>query len=577
LNIKTNPKFSRSCFETDVCIVGAGPAGLTLARELSILDLRICVLEAGGEKPDPMTADLNAGEVESPHGYLAETLFIGRRRQLGGTANLWRHELHGRRGKFLRCVALEEIDFEQRDWIPLSGWPFTRRDLAPFYVRAHQLCGIGPFGRTADEWGRRSADGSQPWQTGALESIVSQFGKASLFEKEYLAALKNAANVSIFPSSVVLKLKRDELCSDVISSLEVAHADGHRFVVKAKVVVLAAGGLENARILLLNEVTGNGGSSAQHDMIGRCFMDHPSIALGRLKPFSKDIYDRAAFYDQHDVGGVPIMGMLRLRPEVMRREKLLNAYAVLLPCFRNLRSNFPIVTREIMTKAPHFLMRRLFLGIQPSVPGGNSGVPLSLYQRLLEGYFLERRTGWSKLARKSRRLGDIVVRSLVEQSPNPDNRIVLGDLVDRLGQRRLKVHWRWSEFDLHSIQRTQEIFQQEFAAAGIGVFTPMKPSASGRPWAFNSPHHFMGTTRMHVDPRQGVVDANSRVHGFQNLFVTGSSVFPTGGFANPTLTIVALAIKLSDHLRQLLTGMNAPLPDPSTSSATLRVCLKNHE
>jgi choline dehydrogenase-like flavoprotein len=171
---------------------------------------------------------------------------------------------------------------------------------------------------------------------------------------------------------------------------------------------------------------------------------------------------------------------------------------------------------------------------------------------LLERYYTERRSGWSRLSNKARRFGKIGVRSLVEQSPNPANRIVLGDEKDILGQRRAKIYWRWSELDLHSISRTQEIFRQEFASAGIGVFTPTKASETGMPREFSSPHHFMGSTRMHNDPRQGVVDANCRVHGLQNLFITGSSVFPTGGFANPTLTIIALALRLSDHLRKLL-------------------------
>jgi len=144
------------------------------------------------------------------------------------------------------------------------------------------------------------------------------------------------------------------------------------------------------------------------------------------------------------------------------------------------------------------------------------------------------------------------VRSLVEQSPDPANRIVLSDELDQLGQRRIKIFWRWNELDLNSIRRTQEIFRQEFATAGIGTFTPTKASALGKPLAFSSPHHFMGATRMHDDPRRGVVDANCRVHGLQNLFIAGSSVFPTGGFANPTLTVVAMTLRLAEHLNHKL-------------------------
>jgi choline dehydrogenase-like flavoprotein len=558
----------KSLFETDVCIVGTGPAGMTLARELSKFDLRICLLESGGQKPDPQVADLNTGEVESIHGYRAETLYVGRRRQLGGTSNIWRHTLHGRSGKFLRCLPLDEIDFERRDWIPLSGWPFSRCELTPFYVRACQTCGIGPFGRTANDWQRESA-ASQPWQTDAFESVVSQFGEASVFKIDCLAELKKIANVSIFPGSVLLNLNTDDQRPDMISSVEAVQVDGRRFVVKARFVVLAAGGVENARILLLNEATRNGGPGNQHDMVGRCFMDHPSIELGKLIPSSGAIYERATFYDQHFANLVPIMGMLHLRPVVMRREKLLNACAVLVPHFANLRWNLPAVIKEIAAKGPRNLMRRFLPEKRRNASDENLGEQLSLRQYLLERYYTERRSGWSRLTHKARRFGSFGVRSLVEQSPDPANRIVLGDELDCFGQRRVKVYWRWSELDLHSIRRTQEIFREEFASAGIGAFTPTKASDSGMPRVFCSPHHFMGATRMHDDPHHGVVDPNCRIHGLQNLFIAGSSVFPTGGFANPTLTVIALALRLADHLRGLFTETKSLLPKPESMPAAV--------
>lgn len=554
----------KSSLIADVCIVGTGPAGLSLARELSKTDLRICVLESGGRKADAAMADLNTGGVESPQGYQAETLRVGRRRQLGGSANLWNHELRGQRGKFIRCVALDEIDFERRDWIPLSGWPFSLRDLAPFYERAHQACRIGPFGRSAEAWWHGKSASAPPLRIKALESVVTQFCSADIFQKDYQAELDKAANVRLFTQSVLLNLRTEKKSPDVISSVEVARADGSRFVVKARLVVLAAGGLENTRILLLNEATRNGGPGNQHDLVGRCFMDHPSITLGTLTPSSAGVYDRTTFYDQHFVNGVPIMGQLRLSSEVMRREKLLNACAVLVPHFKNLRSNLPAVIKQIAAKGPRYLAGRLWPEPQPQLqyqydsPFENEEVPLSLRQRLLEGYYSERFCGWSRVNDKARHFGEIGVRSLVEQSPDLANRIVLGGDVDAFGQQRLKLFWRWSEIDLRSIRRTQEVLRDEFSAAGMGVFTPTRESAGAKPRVFFSPHHFMGTTRMHDNPRHGVVDANCRVHGLQNLFVTGSSVFPTGGFANPTLTIVALALRLSDHLHYLLTNQKPP-------------------
>src|ERR1700738_3512999 len=159
----------------DVCIVGSGPAGITLAREISRSGLRVCLLESGGHKPAEDTQNLNAGAVDSAHGYREQTLRDGRPRQFGGTANLWNHEVRGESTRHIRYVPLDEIDFECRDWVPESGWPFSRREIQPFYERAQQVCGIGKF---EDRSGAREpwAKKSQPWQTEKIESVISLFG-----------------------------------------------------------------------------------------------------------------------------------------------------------------------------------------------------------------------------------------------------------------------------------------------------------------------------------------------------------------------------------------------------------------
>jgi choline dehydrogenase-like flavoprotein len=142
---------------------------------------------------------------------------------------------------------------------------------------------------------------------------------------------------------------------------------------------------------------------------------------------------------------------------------------------------------------------------------------------------------------------------------------VLQEQTDAYGQRKIKVLWRWNELDLRSIRQAQKIFGEELEAAGIGNFIPVEEMAGSRPRQFSSPHHFLGTTRMHQNPRNGVVDADCRVHGVPNLFISGSSVFPTGGFANPTLTVVALALRLANQLRsELGSSLNIQTQPAST-------------
>lgn len=524
--------------EFDVCVVGSGPAGLTLAREMARGGQRVCILESGGKNLAENTQDLNSAHVESEHGYREQPLRDGRRRQLGGSANLWNHELRGESEQYIRYVQLDETDLEPRDWVPESGWPMTRNELQPYYDQAAAVCGIAPFRNGAEDW---KTDGKTPWQTKRVETVVSQFGFAKVFLDDYRRELVRHERVTILLHACALELRMEPL-SRRITSVKVG-SGVNAFEVRSKTFVLAAGGLENARILLLQNAIQPGGLGNQNDMVGRCFMDHPSITLGTLRPHSAEIFRQAGFYDQHNVDGHPIMGKLHIRPEVQRREKMLNLCAVLVPHFSSLRANGSAVLRQLLVKGPKFLWQRRGASGQ-NADDGQPAQPLR--QRLLEGYYSECFCGWSRLNGLEKHFGEFGVRSLVEQSPDRSNRVLLGDDVDALGQRKLNVHWRWNSLDLESIRKAQEIFRAELA--GVGIFTPVEERAGNLPRHFYSPHHFMGTTRMHENPRNGVVDAHGRVHDVPNLYIAGSSVFPTGGFANPTLTIIATTLRLAEHL-----------------------------
>jgi choline dehydrogenase-like flavoprotein len=533
----------------DVCIVGSGPAGTTLAREISRAGLRVCVLESGGQKSVEEAQSLNVGVVDSPHGYPEQVLQEGRRRQFGGTANLWNHRSRGATNRHIRYVQLDEIDFERRDWVPESGWPFGRRELQPFYERARQVCGIGKYAHPAGA-GENGKKGNQPWQTEAIESVISQLGSSKIFLERYRRELVGDERVTVILRAVLLQLQMDPL-SRTITSAEVGAPDGRKFRVRARAFVLAAGGLENARILLLQDALQPGGLGNQHDMVGRCFMDHPQIKLGTLIPASSAIFRQSRFYDQRIVDGQAVIFQLHIRPEVMRREKMLNLCAALVPHFKNLRAHGPAVLHQLLVRVPRYLWRQILAQPRQS-PQTSWEPPRSLRRRLLEDYYSEGCCGWSRLSWMEHRFGEFAVRSLVEQSPDRSNRIILQGQTDAFGQRKIKVLWRWNELDLRSIRRAQQIFREELSLAGIGSFIAAEETIGDQPRPFNSPHHFVGTTRIHDNPRNGVVDADCRVHDVSNLFIAGGSTFPTGGFANPTLTIVALALRLATHLRSEL-------------------------
>jgi choline dehydrogenase-like flavoprotein len=526
----------------DVCIVGSGPAGITLAREISRSGFRACILEAGGPKPAKETQNVNEGAVESAHGYREQTLWEGRRRQFGGTANLWNHKVRGGSDRHIRYVPLDEIDFERRDWVPESGWPFSRQKIRPFYERAQEVCGIGKFDYRAG--GRETATNNHPpWQTEKIESVVSQFGSSEIFLEHYRRALVQDEQVTVMLRATLFQLEMDPL-SRTITAAQVVTPDGRTVRIRAQTFVLAGGGLENARILLLQDAWQPGGIGNQHDMVGRCFMDHPQIKLGTLIPSSSAVFRQAWSYDQHEVGDQTVMYKLHIRPEVMRQEKMLNLCAVLVPHFKNLRANSPAVLHQLLVRGPRFLWRHRSAAHRDGPELSRE----SLRQRLLEQYYSEGCCGWSRDGRLERRFSEFAIRSLVEQSPDRSNRIMLQEQTDAWGQRKIKVLWRWNELDLRSIRQAQQIFCEELATARIGTFIPVEETIGSEPRQFSSPHHFLGTTRMHDNPRNGVVDANCRVHDVANLFIAGSSVFPTGGFANPTLTIVALTLRLATHL-----------------------------
>ncbi len=224
--IDINTQVPDDLLQFDVCIVGSGPAGITLAREISRAGLRVCLLESGGHKSAAKIQDLNAGAVDSTHGYREEPLWEGRRRQFGGTANLWNHRIRGESARHIRYLPLDEIDFEQRDWVPESGWPFSRRDIEAFYERAEQVCGIKKFDYRSGtlETGTKNY---RPWQSEKIESVVSQFGLSRIFLEHYRRELVCDQRVTVILHAVLLQLQMDPL-SRAITSGQAAAPDGRK-------------------------------------------------------------------------------------------------------------------------------------------------------------------------------------------------------------------------------------------------------------------------------------------------------------------------------------------------------------
>jgi choline dehydrogenase-like flavoprotein len=514
---------------TDLCVVGAGPAGICLAREFLGGSVRVCVLEAGGRTVERRRQRQSRGQSV---GYPLHLLDRSRVRAFGGASRHWPPD-EGMAGR-----PLDPIDFEAREGIAWSGWPFDRAHLDPWYARAQAACQLGPFDYRAATWGGPDS-GPLPALDGVeLETTVFQHGATS-FEGR-LDELAASANVTLVLHARVVGLATGADPGRV-DRVEVARDDGSRLWVVPRVVVLATGGIENPRLLLLSGRDRRGGLGNDHDLVGRCFAERLSARTGYVAGASPALVRQAAFYEVHPVRGTRVQGALRLTDAVQRRRQLRNC------AFFLLARPAPMTGEAVRSLATMVKGR-----VRRPLPGGLGAHLRNLATGLPD-------LGALAAARLRRRAADgevLVLRAQAEQAPNLGSRVTLGSRRDDLGLPVARVDWRVSDDDRASIRASQQVLDATLAAAGLGrVALPL--GDEDPPALFEGNFHHLGTTRIHPDPARGVVDADCRVHGVANLYVAGSSVFPTFGCSNPTLTLVALALRLAGHLRERLAGPDA--------------------
>lgn len=507
---------SEEIIETDICIVGAGTAGITLARELIGRDFKVCLLESGGRETDQKTQALYQGKNIGLPYYDLDT---ARARYYGGSSNRWHVDLGDNRFG-LRLRPFDEIDFEYRDWVPHSGWPFAKAHLDLYYDRAQEICQITPLTFAAEDWADPETRPLLPLPQDTVQTIIYKFGWRGPFIHQYTRETEQAGNITTILYANVLEIETDDLAQNV-TGLKVATIAGNRFQIAAKLYVLANGGIEIPRLMLLSNKVQTAGLGNQHDLVGRFFMEHSHFWSGTFVPADATLPRRTALYNRiNRVNDVPVMGKLALNPEVIRREKLLNQNIQLMP--------------KVVSRAIKF----------PDVPANGRK------RSLVNVYRKGRRVLENKVMVRSG-VDVFVFANMSEQLPNPDSRVLLGEEKDIFGQNCSQLDWRVTELDIWSIRRTQEIVGEALARAGLGQ-TIIKLKNDKPPRNLHGGYHHMGTTRMHTNPKEGVVDVNGRVHSISNLYIAGPSVFPTGGYANPVLTLVALTVRLADHLKIVL-------------------------
>ena len=498
--------------QTTVCVIGSGFSGAIVAVELAVAGIDVLVLESGSEGPDHrLDAMLDRVDVSG-----GTELHFGFARQLGGASNLWAG----------RLAAFDPIDFERREWIPHSGWPISRNDLDPYYTRAGDILGIP--GSSLLHAPRHTRPGFLSADRIELKSF--QWAGKPFHAGDYLkAAARKTETLRVLMNAPVIRLaERDNAGS--VEAAEIALPNGETARVQAKHFVIAAGGIQTPRLLLNSTSVRPAGIGGDHGVVGRYLSTHPKANMASVvlrKPVSTG---HPLFSDQPLSGGMVRYGVGFTAASQTER-RLLNHYVQFLP-FAEYRANrlFDAFRGSAAFNSPLIDRSPLISGMLP----GAGKIAFEMMGRL---------GGIQRRARK------FVLRAFLDQYPNPENRVTLSEKKDKNGMPLANATWTFSEKDRASVIDFFELLGRELQPGAIKRvdYNRLKTTED---WPLIGIHsHFMGTTRMGHDPRTSVTTKDCRIHGSDNVFVAGPSLFPAYGYANPVYSIAALSLRLADHLK----------------------------
>ncbi len=526
---------SGTTIDSDICIVGAGAAGIALALQFAASDLRVCLLESGGLDAASATQALAEGDSV---GTLYSPLDTLQLRFFGGNTNAW--------GGWFR--GFDDIDFRQRGWVDDSGWPFAERALAPYLERVHALCEV-PSCDYAVPSIASIADLSArliPFDPARLETVLYRFSAPTRFGQVYRQAIETSRTVKCLLNAHALKVETTEDARRV-TAVEVGSLTGGRLKVAARIVILAAGAIENARLLLLSNDAAPRGLGNHYDLVGRYLMDHPHLRRMLLpgpQRFPFGLYGP----NLRDRGFA--LG-LSIPPALQQKERMLNYKASIYPVFYGQSSRGWESFRDLVLKVSRKWRTDPYDRMQLPFKRKSAGLKqLAALALRFDGAVL----GALAQALKSESLiSGLVLESKPEQAPNRASRVTLQHHRDPFGLPRARVDWRLLPIDRQTTVSAEAIIDAELRRLGLGRLAPLAVHERDRwPAGFAGGWHQIGTTRAHADPRRGVVDGNCQVYGVGNLFVAGASVFPTGGSVSPMPTLLALALRLADHVKQIL-------------------------
>ncbi len=496
---------NNAIIEGDICIVGAGAAGISMALDFMNTKYKVVLLESGGFEYDSRLQELNDG---STSGQKYFPLQSTRLRYFGGTTGHWTG----------LCTPLDSLDFKKREHVPNSGWPITKTDLDPFYERAQKTLQLGPYNYEYSYWkNQRPNLIAYPLDENIIRTKIWQINP-SRFGSLYRDSIINAPNIHLYTYASAINIDANETAS-AVDSILITNESGKKQEVRAKYFVMACGAIQNARLLLSSRKQATNGLGNDFDVVGRYFMEHLDIKAGELwlfETFETDLYSWG-----------PTKAELALTEGTQFKNKTLNA---------------TVSVHSPLAVGKH---------VKPLIETWQDNDPRKALEQT------DNRSLMSKILRLKSKISQPTAFDMdcnAEQAPNPNSRITLSDEIDYFGVQKVHLRWELTPLDKHSIRSTLALIGQQMGASGLGRVKLKEfledESDTGFPELVSGGFHHMGTTRMHDDPKKGVVDANCMVHGMTNLFIAGSGCFPTSGAANPTLTLIALSHRLSDYLKE---------------------------
>jgi len=538
-----------SVLKADVCIVGTGAAGVSLALQLMDSGLDVIVLEAGGDKEEKETQSLYDGETVDEAMHCPPDKY--RQRRFGGSTTIWGG----------RCIPFDPIDLEQRPWIANSGWPVSYDEVAPYFEPATRISEAGE-----NDYDGRSAFGPNPpemfkgFRSDRITTdTLERFSLPSNFGARYRHRLAAAQKLRLFTyaNAIGIELNRD---GTQARAIRVGTLAGNRFSVEAKSIVLATGGLETPRLLLASREVHKQGIGNAHDVVGRYYQCHIAGNVGDLKIDGPVSNVRHGY--ELSPEGIYCRRRLSLLPEEQRKRQVGNMVARLhFPTIIDPSHHIGVLSGLYMAKffISYEYSKRLHGGDEATLGRYLAHARNIVFDSVDTLGFLSHWIRKRTLA--TRKFPSVILRNKSnrfslevhgEQEPRADSRVLLmDDKLDPFGMPRLRVDWRYSPKDIETVRVTLDVIGEELKRKGVGTlsYNPETLEKDVMRYGAYGGHH-VGTTRMGTDLRTSVVDANCQVHGVDGLFVASSAVFPTSSQANPTLMIVAMTLRLGDHLKR---------------------------